>query len=99
MTFGYDVNGRRITIGYPSSLGTASFITYDKGGRITDITTYDEYSTDTDYSYSYTNPNGPSGNYTGLRYSVTSYLNDSSIGTTNYSYDKLNRLTGASTTA
>ena len=99
LTFGYDVNGRRISIGYPSSLATLTNITYDKGGRITDITTYNEYTEETDYSYSYTNPNGPSGNYTSLRYSATSFLNGASVGTTNYSYDKLNRLTGAATTA
>ncbi len=99
LTFGYDVYGRRISIGYPTnSDGTTTWITYDKGGRVTDITTYGQYSTEEDYSYSYTNPNGPSGNYGSLRYSMTSYLNDSSIGTTKYSYDALNRLIGAATT-
>ncbi len=99
LTYGYDVNGRRTDIGYPANIdGTATFITYDKGGRISDITTYGQYVTETDYSYSYTNPNGPSGNYMSLRYSVTATLGNSAVGTTTYSYDKLNRLTGAATT-
>jgi len=100
LTFGYDVNGRRTSTSYPASTaGTTTYTTYDKGGRITDLTTYNPSFTQTDTSYSYSNPSGPSGNYTSLRYSITETLNNSAVGTTNYSYDHLNRLTGAATTS
>ncbi len=50
LTYGYDVKGERITIGYPGgSDGTATFITYDQGGRITEITTYGQYVTESLY--------------------------------------------------
>jgi RHS repeat-associated protein len=92
--FGYDVKGERISITYPSNSDTtATYLFYDKGGRITEIQTYGQTQDEQDYQYSYTNA---SGGYTSLRTSATSYLNGQKW-TTSYSYDSLNRLTGATT--
>ena len=66
---------------------------YDKGGRITFTQMAGEYSTLDSYSYTYTIGTA----YTSLRASVSSTLGSASW-VTNYSYDQLNRLTGATTT-
>ena len=99
ITFGYDVKGQRTTEFYnSSSLAVGTYTTYDAGGRVTEVTTYGDGPDAQDYKYSYSNPNGPSGNYTSLRYSVTYTLNASASTTTTYTYDPLNRLKGATST-
>ena len=85
--FTNDAAGRRTSAAYPN--GVTQTITYDASGRQTRITGKNAAGTVlTDFAYAYTNPT--TGTDAGLRYRMT----DPS-GATNYTYDALDRLTGA----
>jgi RHS repeat-associated protein len=87
VTFGYDNDNRRTTTTYPTS-PTATVMTtgYDDAGRLTSVKATVGATTLGSFTYSYQK----NGADTLLRQSVT----DPS-GTTSYTYDGLNRLTGA----
>ena len=87
----YDANGRVTSIRYNNDV-TQSY-GYDKGGRVTSVSTSSAIGSLDNYTYSYT----IGSTYTTLRASVTATLG-SSTWTTNYAYDHLNRVTGATTT-
>ncbi len=85
-TFGYDAASRRTTTAYPN--GVTQTIAYDASGRQTRISARGPGgATLTDFAYAYRSPAGADSN---LRSSVTE-----PSGTTTYSYDVLDRLTGA----
>jgi len=88
ITFTYDDNNRRRFMYLPTSPQITVEMKYDKSGRQTSIVaTNDSTSAKlTSFTYDYSK----NGVDTTLRQSVTDLS-----GTTSYSYDKLNRLTGA----
>jgi RHS repeat-associated protein len=87
VTFGYDNDNRRTTTTYPTS-PTATVMTtgYDDAGRQTSVKATVGATTLSSFTYSYQK----NGADTGLRQSVTD-----PAGTTSYTYDTLDRLTGA----
>ncbi|GIF75450.1 RHS repeat-associated core domain-containing protein [Asanoa siamensis] len=89
VTFTYDENNRRRFMYLPTSPRVTVEMKYDRSGRQTSIVaTNDATGTKlSSFSYDYTK----GGADTGLRHAMTDLA-----GTTTYSYDKLNRLTGAS---
>lgn len=88
--FGYDKAGRRRSTSFPN-LSASHVVDYDDGGRPTKITIRDYVSEVFRFDYSYANALGSN---TMLRQSVT----DIDGNKTAYTYDPMNRLTGARTT-
>lgn len=88
-TIGYDTKGRRSTVAYPNGL-TRTW-TYDDSGRITKVTAVRGAQTLSTFTYKYAPPTLAD---TALRHQVV----DLAGNKTDYTYDKLNRLTKATTT-
>ena len=87
--FGYDDVGRRTSTTYPN--GVTQTITYNSGGHQTSITA--KLGTTTLTGFTYTSAQGTSDRT--LRQTVT--VAHEANNTVSYSYDTLNRLTGATT--
>jgi len=87
VTFGYDNDNRRTTTTYPTT-PTATVMTtgYDDAGRTTSVKATVGATTLSSFTYSYQK----NGADTALRQSMTD-----PAGTTSYTYDARNRLTGA----
>jgi RHS repeat-associated protein len=88
VTFGYDNDNRRTTTTYPTT-PTATVMTtgYDDAGKLTSVKATVGATTLSSFTYSYQK----NGADTALRQSMTD-----PAGTTSYTYDTRNRLTGAS---
>jgi len=85
--FGYDNANRRTTTTYPTTPATVMTIGYDHSGRQTSVTATAGTATLSSFTYSYQKNSAD----TALRQSMTDLS-----GTTSYTYDGLDRLTGAS---
>lgn len=93
VAFSYDDNNRRRFMYLPTSPQTTVEMTYDDSGRQTSIVATNDSTgaTLSSFEYDYTTTVNGTEVDTALRQSVTDLS-----GTTDYSYDGLNRLTGAS---
>lgn len=92
ISLSYDANYNRTSIAFPD--GMRQNYTHDDSNRVTRVAMVDGSTTEERFDYSYANPS--TGNTdSGLRFSVT----DLEGNETSYSYDELNRLVKARTTA